>query len=483
MTIQELEKRSGLERATIRYYEKEGLLSPARLANGYRDYSEEDALALEKIALLRQLGLSLEDIRHVQRGETPLSLALERQEDALHQRQAETASALAISRAIRSAGTSYHTLEPEKYKRQLPPPQTPPLQPPKSAFAHWQEPAAGHPWMRWMARGLDQSLYAIPAVLLMMGTVPWWRSRIYSTLAGIVGILLMLILEPLLLCTWGWTPGKWLMGLRVRLGNGKKLSFSDGVYRVFEMLLHGQGLRIPIAQLICGYLSYRRCFSRQNAGGPPTLPREQPWDENEFDYHLESRPAWMRALVPVCSVALSCLIALALWGQMQLPHRQEALTPQQYAENVNHILTHQFQEDAYRLQPDGTLTGSEPPPIRQKIGTEDGFVTSVSQEYPLDPSGKEHLRFYGPMELEYASVAALTGGKLLNLYGSYSLAAENGRCVLETNGWRVEYIIRDMPENFSQLYSYVGYRWEYIAPETPLPSPIPRLQMVIERTT
>ena len=50
MTIKELEKRTGLDRATIRFYEKEGLIAPKRLANGYRDYSEEDVLALEKIA-------------------------------------------------------------------------------------------------------------------------------------------------------------------------------------------------------------------------------------------------------------------------------------------------------------------------------------------------------------------------------------------------------------------------------------------------
>ena len=40
MTIAELERRSGLTRANIRFYEAEGLLRPARRENGYRDYSE-----------------------------------------------------------------------------------------------------------------------------------------------------------------------------------------------------------------------------------------------------------------------------------------------------------------------------------------------------------------------------------------------------------------------------------------------------------
>ena len=42
MTIKEIELRSGMDRANIRFYEKEGLLSPRYLDNGYRDYTEDD---------------------------------------------------------------------------------------------------------------------------------------------------------------------------------------------------------------------------------------------------------------------------------------------------------------------------------------------------------------------------------------------------------------------------------------------------------
>ena len=63
MNIKEIEERSGLTRANIRYYEQEGLLAPARRENKYRDYSEEDLETLLRIALLRSLGFSLEEIR------------------------------------------------------------------------------------------------------------------------------------------------------------------------------------------------------------------------------------------------------------------------------------------------------------------------------------------------------------------------------------------------------------------------------------
>ena len=68
MTSKEMEARSGVPRANIRYYEAEGLLAPARSGNGYRDYSEEDLRTLEKIKLLRRLSLDLDAIRRLQAG-------------------------------------------------------------------------------------------------------------------------------------------------------------------------------------------------------------------------------------------------------------------------------------------------------------------------------------------------------------------------------------------------------------------------------
>ncbi|MFA6783241.1 MAG: MerR family DNA-binding transcriptional regulator, partial [Sedimentibacter sp.] len=41
MLIKEIENLSGMERANIRFYEREGLITPKRLDNGYRDYSED----------------------------------------------------------------------------------------------------------------------------------------------------------------------------------------------------------------------------------------------------------------------------------------------------------------------------------------------------------------------------------------------------------------------------------------------------------
>ena len=48
MDIKEVEKRLSVSRANIRFYEKEGLISPQRKENNYRNYSEEDIAKLKK---------------------------------------------------------------------------------------------------------------------------------------------------------------------------------------------------------------------------------------------------------------------------------------------------------------------------------------------------------------------------------------------------------------------------------------------------
>ena len=63
MNIGEAEKATGLPAKTMRYYEAIGLVVPARLSNGYRDYSPVDVHRLRFIQRARGLGFSVEDCR------------------------------------------------------------------------------------------------------------------------------------------------------------------------------------------------------------------------------------------------------------------------------------------------------------------------------------------------------------------------------------------------------------------------------------
>lgn len=63
MRISELATATGLPATTLRFYESEGLISPARHGNGYRDYTAEDVDRIEFIAQARTLELPLSEVR------------------------------------------------------------------------------------------------------------------------------------------------------------------------------------------------------------------------------------------------------------------------------------------------------------------------------------------------------------------------------------------------------------------------------------
>ena len=65
MLINEVCKRCGLTKKAIEYYEEQGLTRPQIMENGYRVFSEDDVIQLNKIAVLRGLGISVSDIKTV----------------------------------------------------------------------------------------------------------------------------------------------------------------------------------------------------------------------------------------------------------------------------------------------------------------------------------------------------------------------------------------------------------------------------------
>jgi len=74
MLINEVCKNTNITKKSIEYYTEQGLISPAVAENGYRDFGEDDVERLKKIAILRKLGISTDDIRTVLADETGKSL-------------------------------------------------------------------------------------------------------------------------------------------------------------------------------------------------------------------------------------------------------------------------------------------------------------------------------------------------------------------------------------------------------------------------
>jgi len=62
-SISEVAERFGLEPHTLRFYEKEGIVSPGRTPSGIRTYSEEDISQLETALCLKSTGMPLKEIK------------------------------------------------------------------------------------------------------------------------------------------------------------------------------------------------------------------------------------------------------------------------------------------------------------------------------------------------------------------------------------------------------------------------------------
>ncbi|MFH8842458.1 MerR family transcriptional regulator [Streptomyces sp. NPDC017868] len=76
-SIQEIAKKAGTTSRTLRHYGERGLLEPSRIgANGYRYYDAAGLVRLQRILLLRELGLSLPAIAEVLAGQRDTSAAL-----------------------------------------------------------------------------------------------------------------------------------------------------------------------------------------------------------------------------------------------------------------------------------------------------------------------------------------------------------------------------------------------------------------------
>ena len=65
MLINEVCKECNLTKKAVEYYTEQGLIQPRITENGYRQFSETDALKLKRIAVLRGLGFSVPEIRTI----------------------------------------------------------------------------------------------------------------------------------------------------------------------------------------------------------------------------------------------------------------------------------------------------------------------------------------------------------------------------------------------------------------------------------
>ncbi len=322
MTIKDMEKLSGIAKANIRYYEQEGLISPERLPNGYRDYGEKELAVLEKIKLLRELGVTIEDIHAMQQGEEELSAVMSRRLYELEKERKTVEHAKDVCRSMREAGERYDTLDVAKYRRALPP-----EQPPVRVVAEARQPdEKPHPWRRLFARSIDLILYNEVLNILLILALGYnaGMSGGARIIIFFVSPLVMLLTEPIMLSLFGATVGKLIFGLRVLDSNGCKLSYGQGYRRTRDIVVHGLGFRLPVYELILLVKNWVICRRGD------LLPWEEESDVVGF------RLRWRHGLFFLGFAAAEVVIFAVMFLLLWLPPNLGELTVAEFAENYNH---------------------------------------------------------------------------------------------------------------------------------------------------
>lgn len=339
MLIRELENTTGLERATIRFYEKEGFITPHREANGYRTYSDGDRETLLKIKLLRQLGMSLEMIRDLQQGKEDFQTVLGDQINALEHKIQDAGRAKEVCVELRDTGAAYEDLDAAYYLQELTRvrPAAPEWTP--QPVPEFRQITLTHPWRRYFAREIDMLILNLVKLFLL---VVVFRIRpmndwVYTVFGLIVCVhLLWIPAEALMLHYWGTTPGKWIMGIRVESVNGGTLTISDAMHRAWNVFRYGYGFTIPIYSLWRQYKSYKDYVDYGY------VRWDHEWDADiQFRYYYETRKKIMIGVL-----VLGCLLVYgAVLNDSLLPkNRGEDLTVAQIAENHNDYLEDIYEE-------------------------------------------------------------------------------------------------------------------------------------------
>jgi len=382
MTVKEIESLTGLTRANIRFYEAEGLLTPRRKANHFREYSREDLETLQRIRLLRAVDMSLHEIKAVHRNEKTFAAALEEHLLLLRQRSADMERFCAVCALMRADGVEYRALDPQPYLDVLERHGDVPVTVPGDDAV----PAMLSPARRYFARELDWMICR--GLCMILFALTFHRNPLYppgTAEVTLVSMLLwcavqaaaasgvMLLIEPLLLSCLGTTAGKWILGFRVAAADGTRLPLREAFVRTWKLLLYGWGFGLPVISPVMLWKSYRAADYRASF----------PWERyTVITLKGEER---FRTAAYVCTVAVWLLsVGLLLQLPARLPQHRGQLTVAEYSQNYNRFIDYHRLTGEHRLTANGSYDLQNCGDCRHpkvEYLTEDGALTGIRMIY------------------------------------------------------------------------------------------------------
>lgn len=325
MTIKEVEELSNMTRANIRFYEKEGLITPQRDPNGYRNYTEQDVDILKRIRLLRTVHLGLEEIRSLSEKESELTDVLLIHLRTLKKEQKDLEQSRVICEQLCKDRAAYESFDAEHYFNFL---NKAPSEIPAELEAD-SLPKVTAPWKRYFARLIDETIYLIFwHMILSLGFHMNIRQTglAFVVIGTIMQSVLLLLVEPVMLSRFGTTPGKFLFGFRVSAESGARLTWREAYDRTGIVLKRGLGFYIPVYGLIREYSSYRDCKKGEILE----------WEEDNI-LTLDERHMRWKVIAAVLVLSVLDVLNYFVWQAGALPQNRGNITAAQYAENFNHL--------------------------------------------------------------------------------------------------------------------------------------------------
>ena len=120
MKINQAAELAGITSKNIRFYEDQGLITPARdSGNGYRNYTMEDVEQLCRIKLLRMLGISCENIRRLQSSELDFDTCMDDRMAELEKTRSNIEHMKTMCRMLRDEADSLSEIKASVYLERM----------------------------------------------------------------------------------------------------------------------------------------------------------------------------------------------------------------------------------------------------------------------------------------------------------------------------------------------------------------------------
>lgn len=335
MKIGELSERSGVSVKNLRFYQRAEILREGQ------DFDEADVSRMQRVRVLRAMGIPLDEVVLLSKDRAYLEDVLLRQHyDGL--RDDVSPWVKGTAKALLEGKAGFDGFDPAPFLADIPP------EPMEGRL-----PYANCSWRRYFARILDINVYyLLSSALLAVFRI--WRGAWYVEIPfALSGILFMLLLEPLLLHFTGWTPGKAVFGLKLRMADGKKLPLKLAYSRVYSVFSVGMGYWfIPIYDYYRLYHSWKDCREGFRM---------------EWDFDGESVPLrytapeyvtyFRQGLWVVLNLLVAGLAVLMMLFELT-PFHTGRVTLEEFTENMNRYI----QYDA-RLKGDSPFLSAGYPPF------------------------------------------------------------------------------------------------------------------------